>query len=201
MDAASAAENPDTPDTDENVGDAYRARRSRSARRRDAIAREGGDAGLVSYFKERVYATFTGLAIVLVVSGSHPDPEHAFLALIFGVLGITTAGFVSEIVGHLVVHSHFSSRAEVMVPLRVSSAALATVVLPAAFIGAAWAGWLDIELALMIAAWIYVGTLVVIGLLAVRSSRLRWWQTLLALGMLVALGALVLLLQTLAKSV
>lgn len=175
--------------------------RGRNARRRAAIAESGGDAGLVSYFKERVYATFTGLAIVLVVGQKHPEPEHAFLALVFGVLGITTAGFVSEIIGHLAVHSHFSSRAELLVPLRVSVAALATVVLPAAFIAVSWAGWLDIELALTIGAWIYIGTLVLIGLLAVRNSGLRWWQTVLALGLLVALGALVLLVQTLAKSV
>lgn len=186
------------PESEPSSGDA--THRGHHARRRAAIAEAGGEAGLVSYFKERVYATFTGLAIVMVVS-QHPEPEHAFLALVFGVLGITIAGFVSEIVGHLVVHRRFSSWADIVVPLRVSSAALATVVAPAALIGAAWAGWLDIDLALTIAAWIYVGTLVLIGLLAVRRSHLSWWQTLVALGLLVALGALVLLLQTVAKSV
>lgn len=175
-------------------------RSSRHARRREAITEAGGPAALVSYFKERVYATFTGLAIV-IVSSQHPEPEHAFLALVFGVLGITTAGFVSEVVGHLAVHRDLSSWAEVVVPLRVSAAAMATVVAPAAVIAAAWVGLLDIELALTIAAWIYIGTLGLIGLLVVRRSRLRLWQSLVVLGMLVALGALVLLLQTVAKSV
>ncbi|GAA2978225.1 fatty acid desaturase [Microbacterium terrae] len=175
--------------------------RGRHERRRARIAEAGGEDGLVAYFKERVYATFTGLAIVLVVAGKHPEPQHAFLALVFGVLGIVVAGFVSEIVGHLVVHGGFSSRAELIVPLRVASAALGTVVLPAALVGAAWLGWIEIDAALRIASWIYIGTLVVIGLLVVRGARLRWWQTLLALGLLVALALLVLLLQTLAKSV
>lgn len=176
--------------------------RSAGGRRRAAIAETGGEAGLVAYFKERVYASFTGLAIVMVSGASHADdPAHAFLALVLGVLGITAAGFVADIVGHLAVHRRFSSVGEVIVPLRVALGALGTVVVPASVIGAAWLEWLPLQTAVTIAAWSYVLTLAVIGALVVRRARLRWWQALVAVGMLVALALLVLLLQTLAKSV
>ncbi|WP_157681736.1 hypothetical protein [Microbacterium pygmaeum] len=47
---------------------------------------------VVLYFKERIYATFTGLAIVLVATVSdHPTPAHSALLLVLGVLGITAA--------------------------------------------------------------------------------------------------------------
>ena len=63
-----------------------KAHRAQLAGRTDAF---------VSYLKERVYATFTGLAIVLVVAtGDHPEADHALIALVLGVLGITAAGFV-----------------------------------------------------------------------------------------------------------
>lgn len=183
--------------------DAPRADRPRTAsgRRRAAIAEAGGEAGLVAYFKERVYASFTGLAIVMVVSQHPDDPAHAFLALVLGVVGIVTAGFVADIVGHLAVHRRFSSAGEVVVPLRVALGALGTLVIPAAVVGAAWIGWMPPEVALAIAAWSYVLTLAVIGALVVRRAQLRWWQSLMAVGLLVALALLVLLLQTLAKSV
>lgn len=195
------------PDSTSDLGASGAGQHSRASRgmhrkRRDGLAREGGSAALVAYFKERVYATFTGLAIVLVVAGSdEPDPRHALLALVLGVLGITVAGFVSELIAHLVVHGSFSGSHEVIVPARVSLTAFGTVVFPALVIGAAALGWMPLWLALDLAAWIYVVTLAVIGLLAVRRAKLRWWQTVIALALLVGLGVLVLVLQTLAHSI
>ena len=52
--------------------------------------------------------------------------------------------------------------------------------------------------ALRTASIVYLATLAVIGYFAVRRTRLGWWQQLVALGILVALGGLVILLQQLA---
>lgn len=163
----------------------------------------GGDAeAFVKYFKERVYATFTGLAIVLVVSASdHADADHAFFALVLGVVGITAAGFVSDIVSHLAVHQEFPGGAEFALLGRIAGGALGTVLVPAILVGLAWIGVLQLDTSLRIASIVYIATLGVIGWLAVGRARLSWLQKLLALTILLALGLLVIALQTLAHAV
>jgi hypothetical protein len=64
----------------------------------------------------------------------------------------------------------------------------------------AWPEWLDLGVALQAATWVYLGTLALIGWVAVRRTKLRWWEQLLALGVLVLLGGVVIVLQLLAHS-
>lgn len=177
--------------------------RGRSARARERLSDlEGRDDAFVGYFKERVYATFTGLAIVLVVSANDQhDPEHALFALLLGVLGITAAGFVSDVVSHLAVHQEFPARVDFAIMLRIAGGALGTVVTPGILLLLAWLAVLPLETALRVSSIVYVVTLGVIGWFAVRRARLDWWQRLVALGVLVALGLAVVGLQTLAHSI
>ena len=185
--------------------DRSRARRGLAARRGPAgrIVDSGVDpAEVASYFKERVYATFTGLAIVLVTAtSSHPEADHAFFALLLGVLGITAAGFVSDVISHLAVHQEFPRRIELVLMLRIAGGALGTVIVPCTIIAFAWADVIGIDAALTAAMVVFIVTLAVIGWFAVRRSKLSWWQQLLALALLLALGLLVILLQTVAHSV
>lgn len=156
---------------------------------------------VVMYFKERIYATFTGLAIVLVATVSdHPTPAHSALLLVLGVLGITAAGFVSDIISHLTVHQDFPSRKGFILLLRVAGGALSTMVTPLILIGLAEVDVLTIDAALVASVCVYVATLALIGWFAVRRSNIVWWKQVLALAMLVVLGLLVVLLQTLAHS-
>lgn len=153
----------------------------------------------VKYFKERVYATFTGLAIVLVVGVSaHPTAEAALIALLLGVAGITAAGFVSDIIAHLAVHQSLPGKDEWMLLLRIVGGGLGTVVAPAIMLVLAVAGVLEDATALRVATIIYIVTLAVIGLLVVRRSKLSWWQQLFVLAVLVALGLVVVGIQSLA---
>ncbi|QEO14540.1 hypothetical protein FLP10_09000 [Agromyces intestinalis] len=171
-------------------------------RRRARIMAAGGVRGLVAFFKARVYAMFTGLAILTVFIGTHPEPQRVFLSLVLGVAGIVVAGLVSEIVGYYVVYGEFASRAGLMLSLRVAAAALGTLVVPAALIGAVWLGWIPLDVALWTAAWVYVAELGAIGLLAFRGATSSGrWKKLLALEALFVLGLLVLLVQMLAKAV
>jgi hypothetical protein len=157
---------------------------------------------IAGYLKERVYATFTGLAIVLVVSGNADHTASAALfALVIGVLGITLAGFVSDIIASLAVHRTLPDATEMRVMVQVAWGALATLVLPTILIVLGWVGVFSLDGALRAATIAYLVTLVVISYLAVRRAHLRWYTQLLALGMLVVLGALVVGLQTLAHSV
>ncbi len=177
--------------------------RGRSARAASRFAElEGRDDAFVGYFKERVYATFTGLAIVLVVmANDHADAEHALFALLLGVVGIIAAGFVSDLVSHLAVNREFPGRVDLAIMLRIAGGALSTVVTPGILIALAWIGVMRLDVALRVSSIVYIVTLGVIGWFAVRRARLAWWQQLLALGVLVALGLAVVGLQTLAHSV
>ena len=163
---------------------------------------EGREQAIVAYFKERVYATFTGLAIVLVVSADdHPEADHAFFALVLGVIGITAAGFVSDVVSHLAVHRRFPNGPEFGMELRIAGGALGTLVTPGIMLLLAWLDVLDLDTALTVCTIVYIVTLAVIGWAAVRRADLNWGQKLVALGILLALGLLVIGLQTLAHSI
>ncbi|GAA1858214.1 hypothetical protein ACFQZV_01960 [Microbacterium koreense] len=157
---------------------------------------------LTAYFKERVYASFTGLAIVLVVSSdTHASAAYALLSLVLGVGGIVAAGFVSDVISHLVVHREVPHRRTFALLARIALGGLSTVVVPGLLLVLAWIQVIPVDVALTLAVAVYVLTLVVIGLLAIRGARLTWVQSFVALLILVALGLLVIGLQTLAHSV
>lgn len=181
----------------------HNRRRTRAERARDRITElEGHTDDFVAYFKERVYATFTGLAIVLVAAAAaHPTPEHALLALVLGVVGITAAGFVSDVISHLAVHQEFPGLREWAILGRIALGALGTMLVPGILIALAWLDVMSIEAALRASIIVYIATLGIIGWFAVRRSTLRWWEQLFALLILVALGFVVIGLQTLAHSV
>ena len=172
-------------------------RRSRPSRDRlaDRPVEEQAEA-----LKERVYATFTGLAIVLV---QHANVEHvtatrATLTLLVGIVAITAAGFVAEVIAHLAVHQAFPDGAELARMSRVSGSAIASAGVPLVLLVLAVLGVLGLEGALRAASIVYLVTLGLIGWFAVRRTRVAWWKQLTALGILVALGAGVILLQQLA---
>jgi hypothetical protein len=152
--------------------------------------------------KERVYATFTGLAIVLVqqANADHLLPSQATFALAIGIAGITVAGFVADVIAHLAVHGAFPTAEELRTMLRVAGEALASASLPLVLLVLAWIGILELEGALRAAAILYVATLGFIGYLAVRRTGARWWKQLVALGILMALGVAVIGLQQLAHA-
>lgn len=163
---------------------------------------EGRDDAFVMYFKERVYATFTGLAIVLVVwANGHAEADHAFFALVLGVLGITAAGFASDVISHLAVHQEFPSGTELRILFQVAGGALSTLLIPAVLLVLAWLEVIPIDAALRASLIVYIATLAVVGWFAVRRSKLSWWKQGLVLLVLVVLALLVVLLQVLGHSV
>ena len=150
--------------------------------------------------KERVYATFTGLAILLAVQahGEHFDPTGANLSLIIGVTGITLAGFVSDIIAHLVAHRTWPTLREARHMLWVATSALASLIVPGITLALASFGLIDPEIASRVAIGALIATLALIVLLAVRSAGLRFWQQIFALALLTVLGIAVILLELLA---
>ena len=155
---------------------------------------------LAAGLKERVYATFTGLAILLAVRahGEQFDPTEANISLIIGVAGITLAGFVSDILSHLTVHRTFPNRAETGHLLWVAFGALGSLVVPGITLALASFGIIDADAAARIAIGALIVTLAVIVLLAVRRAGLTLVKQLLAIVMLTALGGAVIALELLA---
>ncbi|SIO06854.1 hypothetical protein [Agromyces cerinus] len=152
--------------------------------------------------KERVYATFTGLAIVLVqlANAEHLAAQQATFALLVGIVGITAAGFVADVVSYLAVHAGFPEGAEFRRMLRVAGEALASASVPLILLVLAWLDVIELATALRAASILYIATLAAIGYLAVRRTRLRWWQKGIALAILVGLGFAVIVLQQLAHA-
>lgn len=104
-------------------------------------------AVLAQALKERVYATFTGLAIVLVLRAHEPTPQDATFSLVIGVLGITVAGFAAEVIAHLAAHASFPDRDELGRMLRIASGAFASVGVPVLLLLCSWLHSISVEAA------------------------------------------------------
>jgi hypothetical protein len=150
--------------------------------------------------KERVYATFTGLAIVLVqqTNVEHITAARATLTLLVGIVAISAAGFVADVIAHLAVHAAFPDRAELGRMLRIAGSAVGSASVPLLVLALAALGVFELEGALRAASIVYLVTLGLLGYVAVRRTRVAWWKQLLALGALVTLGLAVVGLQQLA---
>lgn len=195
MDEAPAPRRPNGADRTDGTEPPAQARADPAARHRSRHDRP--DDERAEALKERVYATFTGLAIVLV---QHANVEHvsetrAVLTLLVGIVAITAAGFVADVIAHLAVHAAFPDRREVGRMLRVSGTAIASAAVPLILLALAALGVLDLDAALLASSIVYLATLALIGYVAVRRTRIAWWKQLVALGALVALGLAVVLLQ------
>jgi hypothetical protein len=150
--------------------------------------------------KERVYATFTGLAIVLVQLSNveHLTATRATLTLLVGIVAITAAGFAANVLAHLAVHAAFPDGAEFGRMVRIAGSALASAGVPIILLALAAFGVFELEPALRAASLVGIVTLGLIGLVAVLRTHVAWWKQLIALSALMALGLGVILLQLLA---
>lgn len=149
--------------------------------------------------KERIYLTFTALAVVLALR-AHGDvePVKGLLTLVVTVFGTLLAVFTADIVSHLVVHERVMNRAEFRHAVSSSFGTLGAITLPVVFLLlAAFDVW-EPEAALRASTIALIAALVAIGYAAVRRSPLSPMQRLLALGGEAILGVAVVGLQTLA---
>lgn len=145
--------------------------------------------------KERIYASFTGLAIVVVIYSDldHTAALDAFLSLMVGIVGIAAAGFVAEVIAHQVTHTDTPSRADLRTMARISSGALASASIPLLALAAACFGWLSVETAVLTGIGLYLATLLWVAFVAVGRTRLRFSQKLIALLVMLGFCALVVL--------
>lgn len=137
--------------------------------RREPTARQRAES-----LKERVYISFTSLAVVLALS-SHADettPGAAAATLSIVVVGSLLGIFVADLLSHLTVRAKLPSGHELHHMIAVSSEALSVLVTPLLLLTAAGLGLWSTAVALQWATVILVVTLLVVGYLAIRRLDL-----------------------------
>jgi purine-cytosine permease-like protein len=97
--------------------------------------------------KERVYVTFTGLAVVLTLE-SHSETltaGEAASTLTITVIGTLLAVFVADLVSHVAVHAKTPTRPELRHMARVSFGAFGAIVFPLIFMTLVLVGYLAVR--------------------------------------------------------
>jgi len=150
--------------------------------------------------KERVYITFTSLAVVLALQAHVHGltAGRAATTLLIAVVGTLLAVLVADFVSHLAAHQALPTAAELRHMIAVSVGALGVVVLPLVFLALAGAGRWSVAGALQASRVALIVSLVVIGYLAVRRVPMPVWQRLIVLGAEAVLGLAVVALEVLA---
>lgn len=150
--------------------------------------------------KERIYVTFTSLAVVLAMLTHAHDltPGAAATTLLVAVVATLLAVFVADFVSHTVVHAAVPTASQLRHMVGVSSSALAVIVVPLILLGLAGLDVMEVERALRISSTVLVVTLGIVGWLAVRRVKLAGWLKLVLLAAEVLLGFAVIGLELLA---
>lgn len=150
--------------------------------------------------KERIYVTFTSLALVLTLNthASENTPGGAAFTLLIGVVGTLLAVFLADFLSHLTVHALVPTKSELRHMVSVSIGSIGVILLPMIFLGLAALQVWSISVALRASIGVLLATLVVVGYLAVRRISLPVWQKICVLLGEVVIGVAVILLETLA---
>lgn len=143
--------------------------------------------------KERIYASFTGLAILatLLIGAETHSASGAFLTLLAGIGGISIAGFVADVIAHQVTHEGSPEPDQFRTMARIAGGAFASASIPLLALAIAWIGLITTRTGIQIGLGLYFFTLAGVVLLAARRTKLGWRQQLTALISLTALAVIV----------
>lgn len=157
--------------------------------------RQAGDR-----LRERIYVTFTALAVLVALTGhgEELDPATVLWTLLISVVGVLLAGLASDLVSHMIVHNTLPSAAEFRHMVAVSSRALGVLVAPAIALLLALTGAVPVRGAMIAAIVALIVSLAVIVRIAVSRTGLGWGKQVVVLVAIVALGVLVVFLEQLA---
>lgn len=154
-----------------------------------------------SALKERVYITFSALAIILTMQGHGMEtatPQGAVVTLAIGIFGTLLAMFVADLISHIAVHEKIPTRSEVRLMSRTTFGAFGAVVLPLLIIAASTLGWWELRTALRAGTLVLTASLIVIPYLAIRKINLTPGKKLIVLASEFVLSLLVIGLELLA---
>ncbi|MFP3466343.1 hypothetical protein [Leifsonia sp. SIMBA_070] len=155
--------------------------------------RQAGDR-----LRERIYVTFTALAILMAMnSHGELDSPTVLWTLVISVVGVLLAGLASDLVSHMIVHSTLPSILEFRHMAAVSSRALGVLVVPLIAVGLAVFDVIADRTGVTVAIVALIISLAVIARIAVSRTGLSGWRQLAVLLVIVALGVLVVFLEAL----
>ncbi|MDR6971542.1 hypothetical protein [Leifsonia shinshuensis] len=156
--------------------------------------RQAGDR-----LRERIYVTFTALAILMAMNahGGELDSPTVLWTLVISVVGVLLAGLASDLVSHMIVHSNLPTALEFRHMVAVSSRALGVLVVPLISVGLAVFDVIEDRTGMTIAIVALIISLAVIARIAVSRTGLSGWRQLAVLLAIVALGVLVVFLEAL----
>lgn len=156
---------------------------------------------VVAMLRERLYGAISCLATLVVLTRYTEDDTSGWARMLDVAVtmgGLWAASLLADWVAHLAVHEQAPHGMERWRILQASGQILQAAALPLAALATAGFGLLDTDTAMWVAKWILVGELGLIALLAVRRTRLPWWQQILTVATLVAVGLLVIAVKVLA---
>lgn len=150
--------------------------------------------------KERIYAGFTGLAIVAALAlGDHDESaSSALVNLVAGIVGIVAAAFVAEVVAHLVNHRSLPSPRQLWTMVQVGIGAITSASIPVLVLFGATLGLYGLTPALYVSIALYFLSLTGVLLVAAHRTRLGWRQQLVSAALLLGSGVLVIVVLVLA---
>lgn len=160
----------------------------------------GTRAGRAAALKERVYVSFTALAVILTLRAhdTHATAGTAAGTLAVAVAATVCAVYVADLLSHMVVHSHLPDRVEHRRIVTGTLGAASVALPPLACIALSGTGLYPTSAGLLAAMVVTVGTLTAVGVLAVRKLDLPPLQRLVILAAEAVLAVLVLALGVLA---
>lgn len=144
--------------------------------------------------KERIYVTFTALAVTIAFEreAEHATASEAALTLLLTVFGTVLTVFAADIVAHMVRESALPSRTEIGHLAYASFGSLVVLVLPMVILALSGFEVLELKPALRGISVTLVATLIVVALVAVHRLPVKLALKVFVLSVVAALGLAVL---------
>jgi len=155
---------------------------------------------VAAVLRERIYGGITCLStlLLLVRPGAETTAWRVFADVAVSTGGLWAASLLADYVAHLAAHGSRPSGQEAVSTLRASGQILEAAFVPLLLLALAGLGVMRLEASVRAGIWTSIISLGLFALLAVRRTTLGPWQRALVVAALLGLGALVVLLKTLA---
>lgn len=156
---------------------------------------------VASLLRERIYGGIACLSTLLLLMrdpGDEPSAWPLVLDVVVATGSLWAASLLADVVAHLAAHGSAPRGAEAGRMVRTSGQILEAAVIPVVLLVLSGLRVLTTERAISAGVWVSVVTLGLFALLAVRRTKLAWWKRSLLVAALLGLGALVVVLKTLA---
>ncbi|UOQ59533.1 hypothetical protein MUN76_10770 [Leucobacter rhizosphaerae] len=150
--------------------------------------------------KERIYLSFTSLAVLLAMSSHSAElgPAEALTTLLITNAGTLLAVFLADVISGIAIHGRLPTGPELRHKMRVSFGAIGAIITPIALLSVSVFGGWSLQVGLRAAAIALVVGLVVVTRIAIKRVKMSWWMNLLVLSAAALLGIAVIGLELLA---